>query len=347
MNKYSKTTQKNLPESLLEIESEITLPYITECRKKALKKISEETELPGFRKGKVPEKILVEKIGEISLLEDAAEIALSEIIPEIIKEEKLDILGRPEIRLTKIAPGNPVGFKMKLSLMPEINLPDYKEIAKKENGKKEEKLQVTEKEIDDAVKEIQKIRLAQENKETKPEDLEKKELPPLDDAFVKSLGNFKDATDFKEKLRENLLKEKMARAKDKKRLSIAETIVQKSKIDLPRVLIESELNKMEGQFRDDVERMGVKIEDYLKHVKKTTGDLRKDWEKDAEKRARLELILHKIGTDEKIKADEKEVAHEVEHLLEHYKDADPERTKVYIESILTKEAVFKFLEEQK
>ncbi len=90
--------------------------------------------------------------------------------------------------------------------------------------------------------------------------------------------------------------------------------------------------------------MGVKVEDYLKQAKKSIEDIRKDWRPHAEKKAKLQLILNKISETEKITADKKEIDEEVEHIIEHYKEADKERAYTYAETIITNEKVYKFLE---
>ena len=58
------------------------------------------------------------------------------------------------------------------------------------------------------------------------------------------------------------------------------------------------------------------------------------------------MVLNKISEKEKITADPKQVAQEVAMILEHYKDADPERAQMHAENVLTNEKVFRFLEEQ-
>ena len=68
-------------------------------------------------------------------------------------------------------------------------------------------------------------------------------------------------------------------------------LIKDSKIDMPKALIENELDKMEGQFKGDIANMGLQPEDYLKHIKKTWEDLRKEWKPDAEKRSKTQLIL--------------------------------------------------------
>ena len=61
----------------------------------------------------------------------------------------------------------------------------------------------------------------------------------------------------------------------------------------------------------------------------------------------MQLVLNQIAIEEKIKPEEDQVKKEVEHLLEHYKDAPEERIKIYVETMLTNEKVFEFLEGKK
>ena len=145
-------------------------------------------------------------------------------------------------------------------------------------------------------------------------------------------------------MRENIKLEKENQNKEKTRIKIIEEIIEKSDIDLPEILVELELQKILYQMESDVSQMGLKFEDYLTHLKKTVDDLKADFRKDAEKKAKLALILNEISKLENIKADEKEVDKEVAHIMEHYKDADKERATIHAESILTNEKVFQFLE---
>jgi UDPglucose 6-dehydrogenase len=56
--------------------------------------------------------------------------AVNQILPVIMIEEKINSLTQPQISITKIAPKNPVLLKASFVLMPEIELADYKKIAK-------------------------------------------------------------------------------------------------------------------------------------------------------------------------------------------------------------------------
>ncbi|MCR4311473.1 MAG: hypothetical protein NUV54_02830, partial [Candidatus Taylorbacteria bacterium] len=256
--------------------------------------------------------------------------------------KRVSLIGDPRVTITKCAKDNPLTFTIVVSVLPEVTLPDYKKIASSENAKKPEVVEVTDKELDDFIKNI----LTGYAKSTAKEG-ETQELPTLDDTFVKKLGDFKDVADFKAKVKENLLHEKQHKAKEKKRLMLAEAVLKKTDVSVPKALIESELAKMFARFHDDIARTGMKVEDYLKHIKKTEEDMRKEWRPDAEKRGKLQLVWNAIAEAEKITVPPDELEVETKHMLEQYKTADPGRTRAYVSMMLTNEKVFDFLESQK
>ncbi len=333
-----KTTK--LPKSEVEIEAEIGNEVIERYWPKAVAHLGEHLKLDGFRRGKIPESVLISKIGDMAILEEASELALQQIYPEIIIGENIRVAGQPKITLTKLARGNPLGFKINVAIVPEFKLPNYKKIASKSNAKDDDLL-VTDEEIEKSLKEVQKSRAP------KIEEGKEEVLPEITDEFVKTLGEFENVEDFKKKLKENLALEKEYRAKEKKRAEILEEIVKETKIEVPEVLIQSEISKLQSQFEETLKQMKFTLADYLKQLKKTEEEIRKEWAPEGEKRAKLQLIINQIAIEEKLEADQKEIEHEAEHLLEHYKDVSPERAKIYVEMMLTNEKVLKFLGEQK
>lgn len=349
-------TIKKLEHSEIEITGEIPAELFDKNRKQAIENLGKNIDISGFRKGHVPENMLVGHVGEKAILEEMSEMTIGKEYKNIIIENKLDPIGRPEISITKMAMGNPLCFVMKVAVLPEIELGDYKKIAK-ENYTKEEKVEVSDKEIEDTILEIRKMHAQSANAATDKKDIadtekeaEKKaepKLPELNDEFVKKLGDFKDVNDLKEKLKQNILLEKEKKAADKKRLEMLEKIISSSKIDIPRVIVEAELDKMIAQLKTDIERMGMKFDDYMKRSKKTEVEMRKEFEKEAEKRAKIQLILNKIGVAEKITAPKKDVDEQVEALAKQYPEANKERVRIYVETTITNQKVFEFLEEQK
>jgi len=347
---YKIKDTKTLPDCEVEITAEITKEALEGYKEKAFKKIKEVAELPGFRKGHVPDATLKEKFGELGILEDASEMAINDSVLEILVESKINFLGRPDVAISKIAIDSPVEFKIKVVVMPEVKLPDYKKIAKNENKVEEKVEEVTEKQIEETIEQIRKMYANQNHTHAPGEvhkDGEELPLPEVNDEFVKKLGDFKDVADFKIKLKENIAKEKEIHAQEKKRGKMLDKLISETKIEMPKVVIESELDKMEGQLKSDIAQMGLQPDDYLKHIKKTWEELRKEGLPDAEKRAKIQLILQKISLEEKIEPAKEIVDAEIKKLTDLYKTADPERVKAYVEMILVNDAVIKFLESQK
>ncbi|MES3031392.1 MAG: trigger factor [Patescibacteria group bacterium] len=349
---YQNIKISKLEKSQVKIEGTVPADVFASFRKKAVEGISKEISLDGFRKGKVPENVLVSKIGEMPILEEMAELALSQVYPEIIVKEKIDAIGRPEIQITKIAAGNPLEFTITTSVLPEITLADYKKIAKEKLAEKSETIEVTDKDVEEAILRIQKSRVDHSGHDH--ENLSKEEhdkvveasLPEVTDEFAQSLGDFKDVADLNIKIKEALAEDKKNQAKEKKRIALSDALTDQSKIDVPEILIASELKRIEMQFSEDIERMGVKLDAYLAHAKKTIDEIRAEWKPHAEKKAKLQLILNKIAETEKIEVKKEEIESEVAHIVEHYKDADKEKAWTYAETVLMNEKVFEFLEKK-
>ena len=355
-----KINVNKLPKSEVEIEGELDAEIFEAYWPRALKKIGEKVELPGFRKGKVPENVLLANISEARVLEEMAEMALSEHYPKIIEEHRIDAISRPEISILKLARKNPLGFKIKTAVLPEIKLPDYKDVAKKVLAKvtdTDKNPEVTDEEMEATIMDIRKSRApkkhmaehAHDDSEAhakEHEEAEKADLPEFNDEFVQAIGPFKDVSDFKTKLKENIKLEKANMAREKTRLNIIEKIIDASTLEVPEILIDAELEKILYRMESDITQMGLKFEDYLTHLKKTREDLKKDFRGDAEKKAKFALVLNEIAKAEKIEPEEEDVAKEVAAILDHYKEADPDRARAHAENVLTNEKIFRFLESQ-
>lgn len=327
---------KKLPSSEVELVGEIPFETVESHRKEAIAHLSENAELPGFRKGHIPEAILVQKMGEIAILEEAVEHVISHLYPALIETHKLDAIGRPTVAITKLAPGNPVGLTIRIAVFPLFELPDYKKLAA---GIKEDAPgEVSEADIKNALDAILK------SKSVKVDGSEELVTPELTDDFVRTLGEFETVADFTEKLKSHLKTEKEQAAKEKRRLAITEAIMEKTSMEIPLIFIASEQEKMIAQMKDDIKHFGMTFEDYLKRVNKTEETLKQEFEKDAEKRAKLQLILNAIGEKEEIKIPAEEIEKEAKHILEHFGDADRERVHIYVESVIKNEKVLQLLE---
>ncbi|MCD5382191.1 MAG: hypothetical protein LR017_02635 [Candidatus Pacebacteria bacterium] len=356
--------EKNEADATVTITGEIPYAHLESYRADALKKLGAHVEIDGFRKGHVPEKMLIEHIGEMQLLGEMAERALAKVYPQVITEHKLEVIGYPQINLTKLAKDNPLGFTATVAVVPEFDLPKYTEIAADMNKNKESK-EVSDEEVAQKIEEIQRQKMAYERMQQKAqpkedgekttdeapieteEDFKKLPLPELTDDYVQTLGQpgqFETVEDFKKKLREHLTIEKDRDVDAKHRAKITDAIIEKTEVTLPQVLIDAEINQMLAQMEDDLTRAELNMEEYLTHIKKTKEDLVHDWKPAAEKRAKLQLVLNAITEKEGITPKKEDIDQQVANLTKQHKDADEARVRIYVASVLANEEVMKMLE---
>ena len=355
-----KTTINKKDKSELEIVGSLPVADFEKYEEKALSIISERLELPGFRKGKAPASVVKENVTDMMVLEEMAELAIKDVYIKIIEENKIEAIGRPQVAITKIAKGSDLEFKILTAVLPEMELPDYKKLASDEKKKNPiAEVVVDEADVEKTILDLRKMRAEQarganheghenmtEEEHAKAHEIPESEYPSFDDAFAKSFGDFENADALKNKIRENMKIEKETLEKDKLRMVIVEKLIAETSGEIPEILIESEIQKILYRLEADVTNAGLNFADYLVQIKKTEDDLRKEWRADAEKRAKLQMIIRNIADKENLKPTEEEIEKEVGNIMTMYKDADPIRARAYIENMLENEKVFNFLENQ-
>lgn len=358
---FSIIKKGNIPDSEYEIEGEITADALKEFRAPALKSLSEGVKMDGFRPGHVPEKAIIDRFGEEIIAEESGKLALQKYYEQILidavgSDGVLMPIGSPRISITKVGKDQPFGFKIVTALVPQFELPNYKAEAKKV-ASEDIKVEVTDKELEDSIKELQQQIAHSDFHKNNPtshpvddhqaHDHDNLPLPEVNEDFIKNFGDFKTIEDFRAKIKSSLENEKVRREKDKQRIKIMDAILEKTTVSIPQIMIDSETNKMMREMTSSVNQMGMDVTTYLKHINKTEDDLKKEWKSEAEKRAKVELMLSKIALAEKISVPADELKKEVDALLAYYKDIDPIRASSYLEISLLNEKVWQFLESVK
>ena len=117
---------KNANEIKLEITVEST--RFDEAIKKVYFKSAKYFNIPGFRKGKAPMQIVEKYYGKEIFYEDAFNEVAQEALEEAIKENKLEVVSRPDIEVTQIEKGKDLIFTAVMQTKPEANLGKYKGI---------------------------------------------------------------------------------------------------------------------------------------------------------------------------------------------------------------------------
>jgi trigger factor len=123
-----KTTVKELPESRVEVEVEVPAADIERGVNRAARGLAREMRLPGFRKGKAPPALVVQRLGFGSVLEEAIRDSLPEWYERALLDTKVTPIGDPSIEIvsTPEAEGEPLSFKFEVGVRPKAELGDYK-----------------------------------------------------------------------------------------------------------------------------------------------------------------------------------------------------------------------------
>jgi len=333
---------KTLEKSEVEIKVEIDWDHVASFENKALKSLGANLELDGFRKGAVPDDILKKKVPDDLLLADMSELVISEIYADILKDSKIDAIGRPNVSITKIARNNNLEFTIKVATLPEIKLPDYKKIAS--GVALDDPKVILDEDVEKVVKDLQQMRAYGHVHGENDVHEHTEALPEANDEFAKSFGAFQNMSEMKEKIKENLMKEADHAIHDKKRIVVMENIIKETSFDVPEVVLKSEQEKMCATIESDISHNGSTMEEYLKHIKKTKDELLEEFIPEADKRARFQLLINAIAKAENIENSEDEITKEAEKMVQMYPGADLARAKAYADMVMLNEKVLSMLE---
>ena len=130
-----KVTQQNLPDSQVGLEIEVPADLSKQGYEKVLREYMKSANIPGFRKGKVPRQILIQRVGALQLKAAALEDMLQTVIEKAIKQEDIDALGNYQLTsdfeklLGDYTPGEPFTLSASVDVPPRVSLKKYKDLS--------------------------------------------------------------------------------------------------------------------------------------------------------------------------------------------------------------------------
>lgn len=150
-----KVTKKDLPKSQVELNIQVEQSEMVKYIDKTTSRLAKQITIPGFRKGEAPKELILKQINPNDLLNDTFEYAINESYKQAIQQENLSPLSHPEIKLSDTASKDSLEYTAIISIMPEIELPDYKKLVSKITKETED---ITDKDVEEAKKYLQKSR---------------------------------------------------------------------------------------------------------------------------------------------------------------------------------------------
>ena len=389
MNVQVENLEKNMAKLTVEVPAEELEKALQAAYMKEKNKIS----VPGFRKGKVPRKMIEKMYGAAIFYEEAANILIQDNYAQAMEESGADIVSRPVIDVVQIEAGKPFIFTAEVAVRPEVKLGKYKgvQVTKVDTT-------VTDEEVDNAVEaERQKnARMvtvtdrAAANGDTavidyegsvdgvpfeggkaenhslelgshsfidtfedqivghnagdefdvnvtfpteyhaaelagkpavfkvKLHEIKVKELPELNDEFAQDVSEFDTLDEYKADVRKHLEVEKENEAKRTKEDEAIAKIIEKSEMEIPEAMIETQCENMVNDFAQRIAQSGLTMEQYMQFSGMTLDKLKEQVRPEAEMRIKSSLVLEQIAKDENIEISDEEVDAEIERMAAQY-----------------------------
>ena len=123
-----KTSVTELPDSRARVDVEVAAEDVDRHMQRAARGLARQMRLPGFRKGKAPPSLVIQRLGRGPVLEQAMRDSLPEWYERALIDSGLNPVGDPQIEMTSVpeSEGEPLGFKIEVAVRPPASLGDYK-----------------------------------------------------------------------------------------------------------------------------------------------------------------------------------------------------------------------------
>ncbi|MGI6727652.1 MAG: trigger factor [Anaerovoracaceae bacterium] len=346
----------------------------------------------GFRKGKAPRKLIETKYGEDIFYEDAINQLFSVGYPQALDEMNIEPVDRPFVEFDKIEKGKDLGINVKVTVVPEVEVKDYKNvkvskidatITDEDVQKDLEALQkrnarmivvdrpakdgdtllidyigfIGDEQFEGGTAERQPLTLGSNSfipgfeeqligatageersvKVTFPneyhaEDLAGKEavfmckvheiketeLPTIDDEFVKDVSEFDTLDDLKKDTKEKLEKIASDKAEFEIKNSILEKVFEANEVDIPRVMVETQLDDMLREFDQQLRYQGMDIKKYFEYLNKDIQEFRSELEPEAYKKVKTKILVEAVAKAENLVASEEDIEKELAAMAKQY-----------------------------
>ena len=149
-------------------------------------------------------------------------------------------------------------------------------------------------------------------------EIKMKELPEVDDEFVKDVSEFDTLEEYRKDIEQKLLSQREKAADADVENQLVEAVIEKVQADIPDEMVENEVDEIINSFAYRLQSQGLKLETYLKYTGQTTDDLRTQYKPQAERQVKVRLGLEKIAELENLKPTEEETEAEYQKLADSY-----------------------------
>lgn len=396
---------EKIEDNKIKLEIEVAAPDVDTALAKAYRKVVKDVNLPGFRKGKVPRRILETRFGPEVLHEEALELLVPPAYEEALVEADIDPISHPDFELVQVEEGKPLLFNAVVEVLPEVELGEYKGLTAEQDKAEVDEVQIDhhlfmlreqnarlvprekgpakegdlvlidfkgfvdgeafeggeaenhsleigsnsfipgfeqqliganlDDEIEVKVKfpdNYRKDDIAGKDAlfKVKINQIKEKQLPELDDEFVKEVSEFETLDEMKVDLRDKLLKSAEDQSKTKLEEFLIETVTDASVVEPPKSLVDRQIDRMIGDMESYLRYQGMELEQFLQLSGKSKEEIREERREEAAARAKANLVLDAVAKKEGIIIEDSELDAKIEEIAQSYND-DSERIRGILE----------------
>ena len=394
-----KYTFEKAEKSTVKVKIDLTAKEWQAAIDAAYEKTKGRYSMPGFRKGKVPKKVIETAYGEGVFYEEAINQAFPKYYSEVLdKETSIEAVAAPDLDVKDIS-ADGITMVAIVPVKPEVVFGAYKGINYKKNV-----YNVKDEDVEEELKRLQErnSRLvdvtdrAVENGDTvvidysgsvdgvkfdggtaekqnlvigsgafipgfedqivgmnigedrditvkfpdeyhaenlkgkdavfaiKLHEIKKKELPEINDEFIKESVGAESVDAYKKETKERLEKQNSDRAERELEDEMIKKITETTDVEIPDAMIENQIDRMVQEMEYRLSYQGLKLADYLRYMDKSMQDFRKDYTEQATEYVKSQLVIETIIEREEIVATDEEVEKRVEEMAKAQGKAGPD-----------------------
>ena len=152
----------------------------------------------------------------------------------------------------------------------------------------------------------------------KIKEIQKKELPELDDDFAQDVSDFDTLDEYKADVEKKILENKENQIKREQEDQIIEKIIENAQMEIPQQMITAQTRQMTQEFAQRLQSQGLSLEQYMQFTGLTPQKMMEDLEPQALKRIQSRLVLEAVVAAENIEASDEEIDKELENMASMY-----------------------------
>ena len=152
----------------------------------------------------------------------------------------------------------------------------------------------------------------------KVHEIKEEELPEINDEFVKDISEFDTLDELKADVKERLEKEAEAKDENAMRNNAIEKVYEANDIDVPDVMVNSEIDAMMSEFDQQLRSQGLDLESYYKYLGTDSGSFRESMKDEALRKVKTRMIITAVAEQEGFEASDEDVDKEIENMAKQY-----------------------------